>query len=262
MEEKYNIVLKTELAQKKPHTVGNKQANNCPFCNKNGIQTEHILKETEEFVWFKNKFPTLEDTDQTLILETMSCDEDITTYSKEYLHRLFDFVFARRTEMIHTGKYKEVILFKNHGIQSCSSIHHAHIQLVGLEKTSYQKQLIEDFLEGSVIYENEKTKVTVSKTPSSEFYEFNIVWEKDVTDKKHIDWLQYIVQFILQTKFKNTTDYNIVFHETETQGIFKVYPRKPNSILFIGFGLRQEPSDVPAVANSVKEFVTKKEKKM
>lgn len=259
MNSKYSIALNTQNSKNKPNTVVN-GAVSCPFCDdrkplivKDGL----MLEDKGQMFWAGNKFPLLEDTYQTLIVETNKCGESLATYSLDYAKQLFNFIFKCRDKLIQTNKYKEVIFFKNHGLHSDSSIAHSHSQLIGLHNMSYDYQEIEDSIEGPMVYHNEDFLVTVSKVPRAEFYEFNVVWSKEDNSQQYVEWVQTLIKYLAVFKGGRFNSYNLVFHETNTKNIIKVVPRKPNSIYYVGFGIRQTPVDTEQVADEIKTFSKK-----
>ncbi|MDA1674662.1 MULTISPECIES: DUF4931 domain-containing protein [Bacillus cereus group] len=259
MNHKYDITLNTKIAKSKPNTVTNNDTV-CPFCDDTKpqiIESGLMLEDRKKMFWAKNKFPLLEDTYQTLIVETNRCGESLATYTLEYATQLFKFIFECRDKLIQTGKYKEVIFFKNHGIHSDSSISHSHSQIIGLNKLSYDYQEIEDSIEGPTVYQNEKIRVTVSKIPRAEFYEFNVTWKKEDESYQYVEWVQTLIKYLSIFKGGKFNSYNLVFHETEAENIIKVIPRKPNSVYYIGFGIRQTPNDTEQIAKEIQEFTKK-----
>ena len=49
----------------------------CPFCNLAGL--EKIIDQTGDFLWLDNKYPTIKDTYQTLVIESQEHLGDIAT---------------------------------------------------------------------------------------------------------------------------------------------------------------------------------------
>lgn len=257
MSSKYSITLNTAASKNKPNTVVSKNGV-CPFCNDKKpliLQDGLMLEDRGEMFWAENKFPLLENTYQTLIVETNKCGESIATYDLTYAKELFKFIFECRDKMLNMNKFKEVIFFKNHGVYSDSSISHSHSQLVGLKDQTYSHSEIEDSLNGPVVFEDNNLRVTVSSIPRAEFYEFNVVWNKEHTNEDYVYWVQGLIKYLTVFKHGKFSSYNLVFHETTTENIIKVVPRKPNSIYYIGFGIRQTPNDILQIAEEISQYI-------
>ncbi|MFP3727131.1 DUF4931 domain-containing protein [Priestia filamentosa] len=256
MNEKNSIKLNTARGRNKPNTVVNKNVT-CPFCTDTKpliIQDKLMLEDRGKMFWIENKFPLLEEAYQTLIVETDKCGESFATYSLEYAKELFSFIFECRDKMLETKGFKEVILFKNHGHYSDSSISHSHSQLVGLKENTYDYKEIEDSMTGPLVYKDNNVRVTVSKVPRAEFFEFNVIWKRQNQTQDYVKWVQTLIQYLSVFKKGRFTSYNLVFHETDEECMIKVIPRKPNSVYYIGFGIRQTPRDTEQIANEIKKF--------
>jgi len=257
MTNKYSIILNTAASKNKPNTVVSKTGV-CPFCDDRKpliSQDGLMLEDRGKMFWAENKFPLLENTYQTLIVETNNCGESFATYDLKYATELFKFIFECRDKMLNMNKFKEVIFFKNHGVYSDSSISHSHSQLVGLKEQTYSHSEIEGSLEGPIVFKNSKLRVTVSSIPRAEFYEFNVVWNKEHADDEYVYWVQGLIKYLSIFKNGKFTSYNLVFHETSTENIIKVVPRKPNSIYYIGFGIRQTPNDITQIAEEIRQYM-------
>lgn len=254
--------LDGKTSTKKPNTVKDKSVT-CPFCENqiNQIIEEGLmLNNRGHMFWAKNKFPTLQNTYQTLIVETTKCGESLSTYSLDYAKELFQFIFECRNQLLKSGKYKEVLFFKNHGLFSDSSISHSHCQLIGLMDQSYDYRAIEESIKGPIIHKTEELFVSISQVPRAEFFEFNVVWSKDSVHQGYVHWVQEIIKYLQVFKNGRFDSYNLVFHETNDQNIMKIVPRKASSIYFIGFGMKQSPLEVSELANEFKEYLKENNK--
>ena len=65
----------------------------CPFCNLASL--EKIIDQTNDFLWLDNKYPTIKDTYQTLVIESQEHLGDISNYSYAYNRRLFNYLWNR-----------------------------------------------------------------------------------------------------------------------------------------------------------------------
>ena len=76
------------IGEKKPNSIDN-NSTICPFCDTKNLTD--ILDRDGTIILLKNKYPTLDNTFQTVIIETNNCDDDMSTYSKEYMRKLIQF---------------------------------------------------------------------------------------------------------------------------------------------------------------------------
>lgn len=250
------IVLDTNITKKKPSTVGKVTGDvSCPFCEiSTGKGDNVIIGRKNKIIWMENKFPMLKDAYQTVLVETDNCIDDLSTYSFEHAVDLFRFALEKRYELLSTGAYKEVLFFKNHGVLSDSSVHHAHMQLVGLKEHQWSTKEVKESLEGFEVHREDRVQVNVSATPLGEFYEFNVTWEKEDDSFKWVHWVQTIIRYIKTFKNGKMSDYNLAFYEIEGMRILKIIPRKPISVYFLGYGLKQTPNDMEQIANEIRKF--------
>ena len=136
--EQQQLYFSSTIGSQKPETIRNKTAT-CPFCQRDELTD--ILATEGNIIWLMNKYPTLQDTYQTIIIETDQCNEEIRTYEQAHMRKLIRFSITKWLEVEKTGKYESVILFKNHGPFSGGSIQHAHMQIIGMEHIDYHKNM-------------------------------------------------------------------------------------------------------------------------
>lgn len=260
MENKKTILFDTSMASKKPRTVGlNEEASDCQFCKtEKMMKTNVVLAKQGKFLWVENKYPILKNTYQTVLLETDTCEEDLTTYSLEYAKELFKFALEKRKELLSVYGFKEVLFFKNHGALADASIKHAHMQLVGLTNNQLSLEEIQKTTKGYTIYEAEGLQVNVSDIPLSEFYEFNICWEKQNVSYDFVYWVQTIIRYLEHFKDGKFQDYNFSFYEFKDTYTIKIFPRKPASLYLLAYGLKQLPNDIQKVALEVRKYAFQK----
>ena len=126
----------------------------CPFCSRHLL--EEILDEDGSILLVKNKYPVLEDTFQTVLVETDDCLSELSLYPKEHLYRVLRFGIRNWFAMIQSGEYASVLFFKNHGPYSGGTIRHPHMQIVGLKHYDYHKNFSPDQFKGIGTYPQEK----------------------------------------------------------------------------------------------------------
>lgn len=239
------LLFNTKLGQQKPESIINKNTQ-CPFCDRENLTG--ILAERGPFLLIKNKYPVLKDTFQTVLIETLDCQGDLSNYPKDYLYDLISFGVEKWLEMEESGDFKSVIFFKNHGPKSGGSIFHPHMQIVGLEKIDYRDSLIKDYFTGIIISEKNQVQLNISNQPRVGFYEFNIVLDNLKNLTQMADYIQVTVHYLLNHFSKYCDSYNIFFYNFEKRIIAKIMPRFITSPIFIGYS-------IPQVSNLAEEMV-------
>ena len=121
----------------------------CPFCDVDGL--ENIIRRDGDRIWLQNKFRTLRHTLQTVLIESADHDADITTYEPEELHGVIRFALSCWEQMIDSGDYRSVLMYKNMGPLSGGSLTHPHMQIVGLEKEDGYAEISMKHFEGMPI---------------------------------------------------------------------------------------------------------------
>ncbi|MBO1307228.1 DUF4931 domain-containing protein [Enterococcus sp. 669A] len=233
------LIFSHVAAQGKPqHMTAEK--NGCPFCNY--ADTENILTEAGDFTWVLNKYATLENTLQTIIIETKDHDADITTYSRQYNRDLMRFAIDCWQEVKHDPKYQSVLFYKNHGPLSGGSLKHAHMQVVGLEELDGEENLVAENFTGIEVFQRGNLSINFSTEPVMGFLEINlIVPDNNVEELDHLaDGIQDTVQFILNEYYRGRCDsFNLFLYEREGQLIAKITPRFMTSPYYVGYKLSQ-----------------------
>ncbi|WP_456364171.1 DUF4931 domain-containing protein [Priestia aryabhattai] len=247
-----HIIYNTNVGSNKPNTLVNKDYK-CPFCDRENLRKEgHILRETNEFLIVKNKFPVLKDSDPAVVVEHNSCNEHIGTYSVEYLERLLSFCLNYYEDLQKTGSYKSIAFFKNHGIFSGGSIQHPHMQIIGFHNNTYEVN--NDEFSGVTILSNQSIEWNFSNKPKSEFFEINLTLKNKEQLNEFCAYLQKSVQFILQVLNTKYQCYNLAFQIEEDRIRVKIISRGPTSILLLGFGIHQTPNNVEELAAQLRDF--------
>ncbi|MGL5448954.1 MAG: DUF4931 domain-containing protein [Lactococcus cremoris] len=231
------LVFNTAIGTKKRNETVVPKEKICPFCD-----VEHltgILKTSDHKIWLKNKFPTLKNSMMTVIIESDEHLGDISTYSLEENRDVFSFAFDCWDEMIQSGDYQSVLMFKNFGPHSGGTLRHPHLQVVGLEETDGYAQIAKENFEGVEIKKNGLT-VTLSTRPIMGFVEFNVI----ISDLKNVEKLADNVHEMtsyLMTDYMNgrCDSYNLFFHHFDDKYICKIVPRFITSPYFIGYKIPQ-----------------------
>lgn len=230
------LQFKMDIGIKKPENIVNKTAK-CPFCDRENLTD--ILDTSGSIIYLKNKFPTLEDTLQTVIIESDDCNGDISNYTPSHMKELLNFAVQKWEEMDQTGEFKSVILYKNHGPLSGGTLNHPHMQIVGLKNIDYKKKITDIYFEGIKIVAKEGAELNISTHPLMGFREFNIIIDNASYLDEMAMLLQVITHYLLNNFYKGLNSYNLFFYKWKGKIICKVIPRFVVSPLFIGYSISQ-----------------------
>lgn len=243
MSNKDVLVFEIEQAKGKPRDVQHtKKANYCPFCD-----TEHltnIIDQKNDMIWLENKFKTLKDTNQTIVIESHDHDGDISNYSVAKNREVFEYIYHCWNEMIQTKKYTSVLMYKNFGPMSGGSLRHPHFQIIGLDKVDGYKHVEPENFTGMNVFENKHINVNISEKPVMGFVEFNII----INNPQYLDDLaefaRVTVKYILDDFYGGKFDsYNIFFYREGRKIICKLTARYVVSPYFVGYRLSQRDGD-------------------
>ncbi|KIV53765.1 hypothetical protein AM501_07085 [Aneurinibacillus migulanus] len=236
--------FQTNIARTKPSTLHNKE-DSCPFCDRETIFKEGVvISQDGPFLLIENKFQTLERAYQMVLVETETCQDDLSTYDKSYLHALFDFAMRNWETFESSKKYRSVIFFKNHGVHSGGSIYHAHMQMVGLYDADYREHLHPEQFSGLVIDRTPGVEFNLSTRPRGGFTEFNVVLSDRNALHKMAEYVQIAVHFLLTHMNKRYKSYNIFFYEYKGNIIAKIVLRAPGSPYLMGYSIIQVPNNL------------------
>ena len=247
-----HLYFNTSIGVQKPESIRNKEQA-CPFCARDELTD--IIAVDGPIILLKNKYPVLENAYQTVLIETDDCHGDLSSYSKEHLHRLIQFGIKHWLEMEKTGKYRSVLFFKNHGPLSGGSIAHPHMQIVGLHHLDYSVTAVPEMFAGIVMAEEKDgPRFTLSTKPRVGFYEFNIEMDDRCYQERFSEYLQIAVHYILNHFPFKTSSYNVFFYHLNGKIYAKVMPRFVTTPLYIGYGLPQVPSNLEWMAEELKRI--------
>lgn len=250
-QQKY-IVFLNDISKEKPNNFKDDSVK-CPFCDREKLVD--IIDEKGPFVLLKNKYPTLKDSCQLVIIETYSCDKHMGEYSEEYMTDLIRFGVKHWLKMEKSGEYKSVIFYKNHGPRSGGSVKHAHMQIVGLNEIEYRENLDDKHFEGIEVYKSDYCLVNLSDKPLNGFSEFNIIISDDLIGLNELAYaLKKVVHYLLNNYYFKCDSFNIFFYHWKEQIICKVTPRFVTSPLLLGYEIRQVSSSAEEVAQKLKEM--------
>lgn len=246
-----HLFFNTSIGVKKPENYRNKEQT-CPFCERDRL-TDFIAVDGP-IILLKNKYPVLENTFQTVLIETDDCHAEFATYNQEHLHRLLRFGIKHWLEMEATGSYKSVIFYKNHGPLSGGTIAHPHMQIIGLYDIDCEEKIDEASFQGILLNEANGVRFTLSTEPRIGFYEFNV----EMSDTDYVEtfgkYVQIAVHYILNHFPFKAGSYNIFFHHIGGKIYAKIVPRFVTTPLYIGYGIPQVPNNLEWMASELERI--------
>ncbi|WP_297816114.1 DUF4931 domain-containing protein [uncultured Lactobacillus sp.] len=234
------LIFDFAIAQDKPSSFRKDKSNLCPFCDT--AYLTDIYEKSHEMIWLHNRFPTLRNTVQSVLIESNDHNGDISTYSKEYNHELMKFSMHCFEKMNNDPKFKSVVWYKNFGPLSNGSLIHPHMQIVGLEKEDGYKYIHPNNFEGIPVFQEGEVNVNFALHPVQGFQEININLESK-TDKGinlWADWIQQAIKYTLNIMYNGRCNsYNLFFYPRKSGYCAKIVPRFNASPYFVGYKLSQ-----------------------
>ncbi len=220
----------------------------CPFCDVEGLQ--NVIARDGDLIWLKNKFPTLRHTEQTVLIESADHDADLTTYGADELHRVIRFALSCWQQMIGSGRFCSVLMYKNMGPLSGGSLVHPHMQIVGLEQDDGYANIGPENFTGIDVWSRGRVSVNISTEPVMGFFEVNVICLQglaassepaDVLDtNRFAEALQTVVRYILNEHHGGRAEsYNVFFYHVDGMTVAKALPRWVASAYFVGYRLPQ-----------------------
>ena len=241
------LVFDTHRAQGKPDD-NRRPTGYCPFCDTAAL--EGIIRRDGDRIWLVNKFRTLRDTLQTVVIESSDHEGDPSRYSREQNRAVFRFALSCWNEMIASGAYASVLMYKNYGPLSGGSLVHPHLQIVGLEHEDGYAALGPEHFTGIDVWSSGRVRATISTEPIMGFFEVNVIVPEgvaasdspgDVADAdRFIDAIQVAIRYVLNEHHGGrATSYNLFFYHMDGSTMCKVLPRWVVSPYFVGYRLAQ-----------------------
>lgn len=256
MEEEKYIVFLNHISKDKPNDFREENKSECPFCKRELLT--NIIDEKGPFILLKNKYPTMQDTCQLVLIETYKCEGNMSEYSDEYIQELMRFGISHWLEIEKRNEYKSVIFYKNHGPRSGGSLKHPHMQIVGLNDIDYRLKLKDEYFKGFSVYKSNVCEVNLSDKPYSGFSEFNIIIDDDLSGIDELSSnVKKVTHYILNNYFAKCDSFNIYFYHWNSKIICKISPRFTTSPLLLGYSIRQIPSCTEEIADKFKELYYK-----
>lgn len=229
------ITFNPGIASQKPSN-----ADACPFCIQDNLGA--ILEEKNDMIWAENKFPTLEKTYQTLIIESDDHFGDMSNYSQQKRRDLLAFMLEKWVELEKRRDFQSVVLYRNFGPLSGGSLRHPHSQIVGFKTIDAYANLQKAYFEGLIVCpetENQ-AEISISNKPMLDFTEFTIRISTPAKLPLLADALGFLCAYLL-TDFLNGAcrSYNLFFFRQDQALVCKLLPRFVVSPYMIGYGIHQ-----------------------
>ncbi|MCH4169615.1 MAG: DUF4931 domain-containing protein [Lactobacillus sp.] len=231
------LIFQPEIAKHKPENIRHPH-NYCPFCDT--AHLTNILNQEGDKIWLVNKYRTLKDTYQTVLIESANHNGDASNYSVAENRSIFAFANQCWHNLIDTGAYRSVLLYKNFGPMSGGSLKHPHFQIVGLTHKDGYQDITPDNFEGLTVFQEPGFTLNLSTYPIVGFLEFNLIIADPAQITKLADTAQVVIKYILNDYFHGICDsYNLFFYDFNDQIICKIIPRFVMSPYFVGYKIPQ-----------------------
>ena len=239
----------------KPENIINRDAD-CPFCDRESLTD--VIDCSGEMLLIQNKYKVLQDSEQTVLIESKTCETDIPEYTKEHMHDLIHFGVKHWFKMIDSHKYKSVLFFKNHGPLSGGTIRHPHMQIVGLKSMNDQLMFDPREFAGITIDKHAGVEFNISTYPRIGFSEFNVVPDNNDKLDQIADYIQIAVDYLMNHFTKRCKSYNLFFYLVDGLIRVKIMPRFATSPLFIGYNIHLRPNNLELIVNELQTIYFKK----
>ena len=234
------LVFDNGVARRKPDDH-RRPTGHCPFCDV--AHLTDILAREDDRIWLMNKYRTLRDTVQTVIVESAQHDGEFSRYPREQARAVIRFSLSCWDEMIDSGSYRSVLMYKNYGPLSGGSLVHPHLQVVGLLHDDGYADVRPENLTGLPVIRRGDVEVTVSDRPIMGFFEVNVAMPRAAgpfARDAFADAIQGTVGYLLNEHHGGrASSYNLFFYHMAGRTVCKALPRWVASPYFIGYKLAQ-----------------------
>ena len=245
------VEFNTDIGRTKPENLVHAE-NTCPFCDVEHLT--NIIDVDGDIIFLENKYHVIEVADQFVLIEGRECEVDMPDYPKEKMRRVIKMGIKHWQNLLATGKYEEVLFFKNFGIMSGGTIRHPHMQLVGFPHLNSELLFDEAELRGIVIAQRDGVEFNISTCPRVGFGELNVVMEKGGSFDALADFIQVGVHYVKNFFNKKTTSYNIFFYRRAEKIFAKVMSRYVTSPYFVGYNIHFLPNNTERIAKEIQEY--------
>ena len=248
---KFNIVeFDTDIGRTKPENFVHAETA-CPFCDVENLTG--IIETDGDIIFLRNKYNVIGGADQFVLIEGRECSTDMPDYPKEKMRRVIKMGVRQWKNLLASGRYEEVLFFKNYGLMSGGTLRHPHMQLVGFPHLNSDLLFDEIELRGIVIATRGDVELNISNCPRVGFGELNVVSESGGNLDTVADFLQVAVHYVMNYFNRNCTSYNIFFYRRAEKIFAKVMPRYATSPYFVGYNIHFRPNNIARIADEIRE---------
>ncbi|WP_288189820.1 DUF4931 domain-containing protein [uncultured Veillonella sp.] len=235
------LLFNIAMGRTKPENIRHKDAD-CPFCHPE--QLTDILAQDGSIIWLMNKYPVLERTWQTVIIEGDDCHSEYSRFPLDKAEHVLSFSLEKWQETMARPEFTSVLYFKNYGPMSGGSIRHPHSQIVGLYDYDYREDIKEYHLDGWTVGETDAYRITISDKPIIGFFEFNIQFDPHCHRRVLALRIQQILRYLLGDFSRYAASYNLFFYDLHSSHYYvKIVPRYLTSPLYVGYRISQVGND-------------------
>ncbi|MBE8954226.1 MAG: DUF4931 domain-containing protein [Quinella sp. 2Q5] len=245
------VEFNTDIGKTKPENFVHAETA-CPFCD-----VKHLtgIIETEgDIIFLRNKYNVIGGADQFVLIEGRECSTDMPDYPREKMRRVIRMGVRQWKNLLASGKYEEVLFFKNYGLMSGGTLRHPHMQLVGFPRLKSELLFDEAELSGIVIDERDGVQFNISNCPRVGFGELNVVCQSGGSLDRLADYLQVGVHWAMNHFSRKCTSYNIFFYRRGEKIFAKVMPRYATSPYFVGYNIHFLPNNVARIADEIRQL--------
>ncbi len=252
----YNLIdFDMNIGRQKPETIRHPD-NYCPFCHTEELTD--IIASDGSIILLRNKYNVLSGTEQYVLIENGICESDIPNYSPEHMQRLLRFGLHHWQEMLHSGKYDDVVFFKNYGPLSGGTIRHPHMQIVAFPHLEQPLLVFPEEFAGETIAYEHNVEFNISTSPRIGFWELNII-PCEITSDDAINTMARFLQigtgYLTRHFHKGQIhSYNIFFYHIKGQIYIKILPRFATPPLYIGYGVHVKPTNIKEVTAQIRQL--------
>lgn len=222
-------------------TTGIQKANikqGCPFCQVADLR--NIVDRQGEKILLKNKYMTLEDTEQLVLIESDRHNGDVSNYEKQEWAAILRYAIDNWEALLKSKAYRSALLYKNFGPESGGSQEHPHMQLIGLKNIAGYTAIRKKNFIGIKLAEKSGVTVNLSEFPIMGFLEINVIWRTDNQLRIAAEEIQNVVSYLLNQYYQGRCQsYNLFFYKSDARYICKIVPRFTASPYFVGYKIVQ-----------------------
>lgn len=210
----------------------------CPFCNVADLRD--VIDSQGEKILLKNKYTTLENTEQLVLIESDRHDGDVSNYGKQEWVAILQYAIDNWEALLKSEAYRSVLLYKNFGPESGGSQEHPHMQLIGLKNIAGYTEIRKKNFIGIKLAAQSGVTVNISEFPIMGFLEINVIWRTDNQLRIAAEEIQNVVSYLLNQYYQGRCQsYNLFFYKSDARYICKIVPRFTASPYFVGYKIAQ-----------------------